>query len=257
MKILGEHVLESVLVTGCTKGIGLQFVKHFVAANSTDGSNTQIFACSIGTSPELDQLLADENVHHVDLDISKPEQVKHAVLKVEKLLNGKGLNLVVNNAAIMSYNKAAGVEECSPEELTDVFSVNVSGTHSVTMAFHPLLKLSASQRSDLPLCCARGAVFNISSNLGSVGNSERAFAVSYRVSKAALNMLTKITSLQFIEDGIICLAVHPGWVQTDLGGHDAELTPAESVSDMVYLIQNAQEKNNGQFIQKNFVVFPY
>ena len=257
MRILKEHTLESVLVTGCNKGIGLQFIKHFVMANLIDESDTQIFACSRRTSPDLDQLLADKNVHHVDLDISKPDQVKDAVLKVEKILNGKGLNLLINNAAIMSYNKPAGVEECSPEELTDVFSVNVSGTHSVTMAFYPLLKLSALQRSDVPMCCARGAVFNISSQLGSIENTEKAYAVSYKVSKAALNMLTKMTSLQSIEDGIICLAVHPGWVQTDLGGYHATLTPDESVSDLVYLIENAQEKHNGQFIRQNFVVDPY
>ena len=257
MKVLKEHILESVLITGCNKGIGLQFVKHFVEANKMTGSNTQIFACSRRHTPDLDELLTDENVHHVDLDISKSDEVKSAALKVEQILDGKGLNLLVNNAAIQSYNKPAGVHECSPKEMTEVFNVNVSGTHSMTMAFHPLLKLSASQRSDIPMCCARGAVFNISSKLASVENTDKSYAVSYRVSKTALNMLTKITSLEFIADGIISLSVQPGWVQTDIGDSHATLTATESVADMVYLIENAKEEHNGQFVRKNFVVDPY
>ena len=257
MKVLKDHILASVLITGCNKGIGLQFVKHFVEINRTSESNVQIFACSRRINSDLESLLTNENVHHISLDICKKDQVKEAVLKVSQILDGKGLNLLINNAATMSYNKPAGVEACSPEELTDVFNVNVSGTHSVTMAFHPLLKLSASQRSHLPMCCARGAVFNISSQLASIANTDKAYAVSYKVSKTALNMLSKMTSLEFVTDGIICMAVHPGWVQTDLGGHHATLTTSESVNDMIFLIENATEKNNGQFIRKDFVVDPY
>ena len=257
MKVLTKHILESVLITGCNKGLGLQFVKHFVESNESAGSKTQIFACSRRHTPDLDQLLTDKNVHHVDLDISESDQVKSAALKVEQILDGKGLNLLINNAAIPSYNKHAGLNECSPKELNQVFNVNVSGTHSMTMEFHPLLKLSASQRSDIPMCCARGAVFNISSKLASVENTDKSYAVSYRVSKTALNMLTKITSLEFIADGIISLSVQPGWVQTDIGDSHATLTATESVADMVYLIENAKEEHNGQFVRKNFVVDPY
>ena len=172
-------------------------------------------------------------------------------------LGEKGLNLLINNAAVQSYDKPAGVQACFPQEMTEVFNVNVSGTHSITLSFYPLLKLSASQRSDLPVCCARAAVFNISSQLASIANTDRSYAVSYKVSKTALNMLIKMTSMEVIQDGILSLAVHPGWVRTDLGGHNATLGTEESVADMVPLIANATQEHNGKFIGKDFVVFPY
>ena len=258
MKVLEDFILESVLITGCNQGIGLQFVKHFIAANKISETKMQIFATSREMSSDLKNLLQfEQNVHHVNLDICKPDQVKEAVLKVSQILGGKGLNLLINNAATMSYNKPAGVEDCSPEELTDVFNVNVSGTHSVTMAFHPLLKLSASQRSHLPMCCAKGAVLNLSSEVASIENTDRAYAVSYKVSKSALNMLTKIMALEFAKDGIICMAVHPCWMQKDSTGNAPVITVPESVTDMAYLIKNAKEENNGQFIRKDFSLHPY
>lgn len=256
MQILSEHILESVLITGCNKGIGLEFVKFFVETNKKSGSCTKVFACSRRLSSELEELITDENVYHIDLDIVQPEKVEKAVSKVKGILGEKGLNLLINNAAIQSYNKQAGVQSCSPRELTEVFNVNVSGTHSMTLAFYPLLKLSASQRSDIPVCCARAAVFNISSQLASIANTNRSYAVSYKVSKTALNMLIKMTSMEFIEEGILSLAVHPGWVRTGLGGFNATLSTAQSVADMVPLVQNATKDYNGQFIGKDFVVFP-
>ena len=258
MKVLKDHILESVLITGCNQGIGLQFVKHFIAMNESSESKVKIFATSREMSSDLKNLLlSEENVHHVNLDICKPDQIKEAVLKVSQFLDGKGLNLLINNAATMSYDEPVGVKECSPKELTDVFNINVSGTHAVTMAFHPLLKLSAKQRSHLPMCCARGAVFNLSSEVSSIENTDKSFAVSYKVSKAALNMLTKITALDFAKNGIICIAVHPCWVQKDSLGNTPVITVPECVTDMVNLIQNAKEENNGQFIRKDFSVHPY
>uniref|UniRef100_A0A803VXY3 C-factor n=1 Tax=Ficedula albicollis TaxID=59894 RepID=A0A803VXY3_FICAL len=89
-----------------------------------------------------------------------------------------------------------------------------------TQAFLPLLKKAAQGSPGSGLSCSRAAMVNISSIGGSIGSFfawDIVQATSYRCSKAALNMLSKCQSLAYKEHGILCVALHPGWVQTDLG----------------------------------------
>ncbi|XP_068812538.1 uncharacterized protein [Struthio camelus] len=91
---------------------------------------------------------------------------------------------------------------------------------SCRLAFLPLLKKAAQGSPGSELSCSKAAIINMSSSAGSI---EEVFVwdygqcIAYRCSKAALNMLTKCQSLGYREHGILCAALHPGWVQTDMG----------------------------------------
>ncbi|CAM5092440.1 unnamed protein product [Natator depressus] len=105
-------------------------------------------------------------------------------------------------------------------EMLRAYKTNVVGPMLVGQAFLPLLKKAAQGSSQNGLSCSKAAIVNISSFMGSIERVPETFsvpAISYRCSKAALNMLTLCQAPSYAEDGILCTAVHPGWVKTDTG----------------------------------------
>ncbi|XP_027562467.1 uncharacterized protein LOC113979205, partial [Neopelma chrysocephalum] len=95
----------------------------------------------------------------------------------------------------------------------------------------PLLKKAAQGSPGSGMSCSKAAIVNMSSIGGSIASLSawpKIPAFSYRCSKAALNMLNKCQSLAYKEHGILCIALHPGWVQTDMGssaGHTVGIPP--------------------------------
>ncbi|KAG9462490.1 hypothetical protein GDO78_014046, partial [Eleutherodactylus coqui] len=116
-------------------------------------------------------------------------------------------------------------------------------------ALLPFLKKAAAENQRKPLSCSKAAVINISTLLGSIEKTPESFyafpVLSYRCSKAALNMLTQCESLTYKKDGILCTAIHPGWVQTDLGGPTAPLTVEQSVKGILKVLDSLSEKHSG------------
>jgi NAD(P)-dependent dehydrogenase (short-subunit alcohol dehydrogenase family) len=100
-----------------------------------------------------------------------------------------------------------------------------------------------------PLVAAvRGKVAVISSRMGSIGERTSANGSLYRASKAALNSVLKDTALTFGAAGATCVAFHPGWVQTDMGGSGADLVVADSVRGMRAALAGAGRESNGSFL---------
>ncbi|KTF75164.1 hypothetical protein cypCar_00042131 [Cyprinus carpio] len=101
-----------------------------------------------------------------------------------------------------------------------------------------------------PTC--RSAIINVSTLLSSITTCPENFSVSpmypYRVSKAALNMLTRCLAEDLKKDGILVMSLHPGWVQTEMGGPKAPLTTAESISGMMKVITSLTEKDTGTLL---------
>lgn len=89
----------------------------------------------------------------------------------------------------------------------------------------------------------------MSSLLGSIQDNAQGGLYAYRMSKVALNMATKSMSIDLKDDKILCVAMHPGWVKTDMGGSHAPLTVENSCKKMVETILGLNETHNGGFIQ--------
>ncbi|XP_009892779.1 PREDICTED: uncharacterized oxidoreductase C663.06c-like, partial [Charadrius vociferus] len=130
-------------------------------------------------------------------------------------------------------------------------------------AFLPLLKKAAQGSPGSALSCSKAAIINMSSTAGSIEEVylwNYGHVISYRCSKAALNMLTKCQSLGYRVHGVLCVALHPGWVQTDMGGSGSEkpiLTVDESVRGMLKVLSSLSEKETGTFLDWEGKVIPW
>jgi NAD(P)-dependent dehydrogenase (short-subunit alcohol dehydrogenase family) len=207
-------------------------------------------------SPELEKLVNGENVFHVELEVTSVESVQKAFTKVSEIVGDGGINLLINNVGMKASNDV-GTLGVSEKDLNNSFHINVTGSHTVTRFFYPLLKTAAAANSSMPPCAARGAIINVSSQLASIANANDTYTVAYRVSKAALNMLAKCTAIDVIKDGVLCVAIHPGWVATDLGGGMAPLSTKDAVADIAGMIGNCTADQNGLLISKGMEVIPY
>ena len=100
-------------------------------------------------------------------------------------------------------------------------------------------------------------IVNITSQMGSIEDNSSGGYYAYRMSKAALNMASKNLYIEFQKKGIIVLALHPGWVRTDMGGIVAPLSVKKSVNSMIDVIDDAKSHQSCQFLRYNGEVLPW
>ncbi len=124
--------------------------------------------------------------------------------------------------------------QLSEAHLDDSFRINASGPLLLTEALAPHLADGAT-------------VVNISSILGSIANTSRFGTPSYNISKAAQNMATRLLAHALAERRIVVVALHPGWVQTDMGGDGAQIAPHDSVAGMLRTIDGTTLADSGGF----------
>ena len=115
------------------------------------------------------------------------------------------------------------------------FQVNSLGPLRVTQALLPNLEAGEGK-----------TIVNITSRLGSIELSTGGL-YSYRTSKTALNQINKIMSVELEPKGFTSIVMHPGWVQTDMGGAEATLTVSESIAGMVAVINGLSQESTGKF----------
>ncbi len=204
---------KTVLVTGCSRGIGLGIVKEY-----TNRGYKVIATCR---RPEqaanLSEFLqANGQPNAFPLDVGSHTSIRECYDQVTK--HHAKLDILVNNAGISNKDHPDDLaSNTGPEEFEMIMRTNVTGVLHMTQSFLPLLRKSDSPR-----------VINISSALGSLTESPRFSTTSYQCSKAALNMLTKC----FAHDAqdVIFVSMHPGWVKKDMGSSKNRVPPV-SVED--------------------------
>ncbi|XP_028305991.1 uncharacterized protein si:dkey-12e7.4 [Gouania willdenowi] len=236
----------SVLVTGASRGIGLQLVDSLASGAFSPG---KIIATTRNpSSAQKLQKLAEKypNIHIITLDVVNQDSIEKSAEEVGLLVQDKGLNCLINNAGI---NVSADFQSVTAEKMIENFHTNAVSPLMITKTFLPLLKAAAS-RGGAGMGIQKAAVINIGSLLGSVelamDSSFRWYP--YRVSKSALNMVSRCMAVDLEADGILCMAVHPGWVRTDMGGVQAPLTPEDSVASLLSVIGGLTEKDHGSFL---------
>lgn len=174
----------------------------------------------------------------VEADVKDETSIKNAVGEVEGKLGGKGLDVLVNNVGIMEFTPE-GIT--TMDDLSDHFTANVLSAHWATRNFIPLLEKGTQKK-----------IVNISTTLGSFNLASQytwAPAPAYKITKAALNMLTVQYANEYAEKGFTIFALSPGWLKTDLGGGDrADLAPEVGAKASLDRIFAATKEDNGQFL---------
>ena len=212
----------TVLITGANRGLGLEFARQYAA----DGWHV------IGTArnPQRADELKALSVEVATLDVADPESIDALASSLE----GRPIDLLINNAGI--FPRVSSIEEIDFDDYSRTLAVNTVGPVRVTRALLPNLRASDMK-----------TVVNITSRLGSIALTDNGVFYGYRESKAALNMFTRTLANELKPDGFTCLTVHPGWVQTDMGGENANLTPAESISGMRAVIAERGPEDTGTY----------
>ncbi|CAH0389134.1 unnamed protein product [Bemisia tabaci] len=255
--------IYSVLITGASKGIGLEFVKQFLT-NKSVKPHIIIATCrNPETATALQELKkSDKKVHILKLDVDHFEAYDKVVGEVKTIVKDKGLTLLINNAAIcVPFSDT--LEDVTPEKFISILTTNTVAPVMLTKALYPLLKLSAEKNSKETkgLSVSRAAVINISSIGASIERRKGPALWCYRESKAALNMSTRTMAIEFEKDGILVESFHPGVVDTDLlacpGGPPSEIDTATSVTGMISVMLQLTGKNKEGFPEYTGEILPF
>ena len=221
--------MPSALITGANRGIGLEFARQYLA----DG--LQVYAaCRDPNSASELRRLADASGHKLRilaLDVSDPASVKAAAAE----LDGQAVDLLLNNAGI-GGPRGQTIGNIDYDAWAEVLDVNTMGPMRVSEAF-----VDHVARSDLKL------IVTLTSGMGSLADNTSGGSIAYRSSKAAVNMVMRSLAIDLAPLGITCVVVNPGWVQSDMGGAQATLTTAESVTALRRLIETLGPAQSGRF----------
>ena len=214
-------------------------------AFADDKEVKNVFATTRSNSKELEEVQKKhpERLHILKLDVTSLESVNSALESVSEKV--EFLDLLINNAGIALERDP--VTKVNPKHVIETFMTNTVGVLQVTNALIPLLKKSPE----------KAVVVNMSSIGGSI-SSNKGGLTSYKMSKAALNQLTKGYSVECGDFGT-WIVIHPGWVATEMGSKlgSAPLTPEKSVEKMLKVIQSITENENGKFVDNEGKEIPW
>lgn len=218
---------RTALILGASRGIGLETVKQY----RTDGWRVIATVRSQAAAEELQALGAETHV----LDLTDANAVAGLAWK----LDGEALDVAIYVAGVYGP-RTQGATPVSQADFDAVMHTNVWGPMNVLPAVLPMVE-AGRNGVDEP----GGVLAVISSRMGSIGEMESNGGWLYRASKAAVNAVLHAVSLD--AKNATCLTFHPGWVQTDMGGAGAAITPQESVAGISRVIAGATRADNGGF----------
>jgi len=254
-------MVKSVLVTGGNRGIGLEFARQFLIQKSLNFEKIIVTCRDPLVATELNELkdIYPTQLHILKLDVIEWDTYDTLVKDVENIVGVEcGLTLLINNAGILQDKQ--DLHDLDPECMIEAFKVNCIAPILLSKSFLSLLRTASQNSVTSGMSITRAGIVNISSDWGSIKEretSEWGSLYPYRCSKNALNMGMKNLAIDLKEDGIMVTALHPGWVKTDMGGPDGELTPEQSVLMMLKTMLNLSEEDNGTFLQFNGTSLPW
>lgn len=228
--------MKTILITGSNRGIGLALTAEFLQ----QGDRVIATARQPDEATELQALAAKypSTLQIERMDVADQAAVDQLASKLSA--EGNPLDVLINNAGIISEADDDSLEKLKLDHLERAFAINVVAVARVSQAFLPVLKKSE-----------RARIVNISSGAGSISDKTDSRNLSYSVSKAALNQLTRGLAADLREENIIVVPITPGWVKTEMGGTHADLTPADAAKSLVSTIKKLNMKQTGTFLDRH------
>jgi len=221
------------VVTGANRGIGLELVRQL------RDRGDDVDACARRPSDAHDLArLAGDRVRLHPLDVTDPASVRALAAS----LGDAAIDIVFNVAGIYQ-GRDRSLDEMADDlalhDLTATYDVNATGALRVVVALLPHVRRGTARK-----------LVHLSSNLGSI-SANTGGQYAYRMSKAALNMMSRSLAADLRGDGILSVVMNPGWVQTDMGGTDAPVPVADSVRAILREVDRATLADSGEFLSWN------
>jgi NAD(P)-dependent dehydrogenase (short-subunit alcohol dehydrogenase family) len=224
--------METVVITGANRGLGLELAKAFAARG-----HTVIGGCR--TPAAADELqVVTPHVHAVDTGDER------SIADFVAAVGDQPVDVLVNNAGLSAEGLGAGPDErdvlvLSPERFMGQMRINALGPMLLARELLPALRRSGRPR-----------IVNISSQVGSmIVGSRIGRDVGYSASKAALNMVTVKLAWRLGDEGVIAVSIHPGYLRTAMGGANADLDPTEAAVQITDLIAGLTMEQSGRFLR--------
>lgn len=232
--------MTTALITGANRGIGLEMTKILVKAG------TRVFAtCRLPDQAEGLNGLASQHgdlLTVIQLDVINDMSVHAAAQAVAAETDH--IDLLINNAGV---NFRDSFEKFNADEFLLTLNANGVGAMRVVHQFIDLIKKGTDPK-----------IVNISSQLGSITAQKANWgSYAYNSSKAVMNMITRHLGFDFASDGITTISMHPGWVQTDMGGPTAAVTPPDSAAGILNVVAGLTAADNGKFYIYNGDIHPW
>ena len=214
---------RTVLITGANRGLGFEFARQYSAAGWR----------VIGTArkPATATDLKDLGVRVLQLDVADAQ----SVAAMAAALADEPIDLLINNAG-MANRDGMDFETMDFNAVERVLAVNTIGPMRVTRALLPNLRAGKGKQ-----------IVHVTSGLGSIEENTGGGYYGYRESKAALNMFNRSLAWNYKDEGFTSVVMSPGWVRTDMGGPEANLSPEESITGMKKVIDGLTIEDTGTF----------
>ena len=231
--------MSTIMIVGATRGIGLELTKQY----SNEGN--QVIACArdTGNSSLLDEVAsASDNIKIEQLDIADPVSIESASSRIGEVAIDSVI-IVAGWVGGMPDNQT--IDNIDIDEWHNTLNINTIGPLLVAKAFKSNMAASG-----------KGNFMILSSQLAASTWPMGGMYI-YSTTKAAVSKVGQILALDWAEDPIIVSIMHPGWVQTDMGGPTAEITAEESASGIRNVISGLTKEDSGNFYKWNGDIHPW
>jgi NAD(P)-dependent dehydrogenase (short-subunit alcohol dehydrogenase family) len=224
----GERVMATVCITGANRGIGLELARQY-----RDRGDHVVAACR-----ESSDALSELSVELVTgLDVTDDQ----SIARLTDAIGERPLDILVNNAGVLTKES---LDDLDLGRIRRQFEINSLGP----------LRVTAALRNNL----GRGSkVAIITSRMGSIEDNSSGGSYGYRMSKAAVNMAGRSLAHDLAVDGIAVVILHPGFVRTDMTGHQGLVDPSESAAGLIARIDELTPDTSGSFLHANGERLPW
>jgi NAD(P)-dependent dehydrogenase (short-subunit alcohol dehydrogenase family) len=231
--------MPNVLITGANRGLGLEFTKQY----AEDG--WRVFACC--RNPDAAKELLELTAKHSNLisihtlDVGNFNQIDELAQSFSQ-----PIDILLNNAGIYPASPNGKLANSDYDKWLEAFRINSLAPFKMAQAFAGQLEKGQIKK-----------IINLTSKMGSIEDNTSGGSYLYRSSKTALNMIIKSLSFELAPKGISTIVLHPGWVQTDMGGPNGLINAQQSVNGMRKVIDKLTLADSGKFFAYDGKVIPW